>query len=260
VNRTLPAIVLVAFSGTTVISAQTRNQPASQPVVDQTRHNREGLLQASMQAPATERRSQGLLRAAENLDRIQLFANHEEPPTLEPATKPAAEDKTVHQPRPLSASVLAKLKVASIGEPTQELFLANALFQSGQLDAAYKVYGHALNKAEDPERKAWLILQQAACLRDRDPEKAIQLYEEVCTAYAESPWAGVAKTEKDVLSFQQEQDPQALLDRIEEQMKRFNRQVSGPSDDLERGDLDEPEAPPAPEDRQENNNATRGNE
>ena len=96
------------------------------------------------------------------------------------------------------------------------LELAEILFDDGCLEEARVCYQAALNRrhdgAADPfEDRAWILLQLGNCLKDKDPQAAMETYKALVAEFPHSPWAQLAKAKSDVISWYLKDQPETVL-------------------------------------------------
>jgi tetratricopeptide (TPR) repeat protein len=100
------------------------------------------------------------------------------------------------------------------------LALAEVLFKSGCLQEAAVCYQAALNRKDseeiDPfEDKAWIYLQLGNCLKDTDPQGALENYQAVIVEFPYSAWAPLAKVKSDLITWILENEPRLLINEPE---------------------------------------------
>lgn len=125
--------------------------------------------------------------------------------------EPGQEPTSPPEGRQLDPSVLEKLKqlpAQGVASPEE---LAEALFLTGHLDAAFVFYEQALGRAEDDQAKGWLIYQMGNCRRPADPATARTLYARVVAEHADSVWASLADTQAGLIEWHQLNSPRRLL-------------------------------------------------
>ena len=96
------------------------------------------------------------------------------------------------------------------------LQVADVLFNSGCLKEAAICYQEALDRlgteGMDPlENKAWILLQLGNCLQQDDPQAALEKYSLVIVECSDSIWAELAKAKSDLIRWQLDDKPRALL-------------------------------------------------
>ena len=94
--------------------------------------------------------------------------------------------------------------------------LAEILFLSNHLKSAGVFYQQAL-KATDPNEpdpthnREWIMFQTGNCLRDTDPNGAIEVYTMQISQYPDSPWSQLAKTRIELINWLKTNSPQTLI-------------------------------------------------
>lgn len=95
------------------------------------------------------------------------------------------------------------------------LELAEILFRCGCLEEAAACFRTALNRIhekDDPlQDKAWILLQLGNCLKNKNPQAAIENYQAVIAEFPYSPWAKVAKAKSDSVSWYLKDQPDVLI-------------------------------------------------
>ena len=138
----------------------------------------------------------------------------------------AAEPEPAPQPREsaaageglIGATTLEQFKALSetADRLRNPLELAEILFAAGCLQEAAACYREALTRVHGQEDdpfgdKAWICLQLGNCLSVRDPQTALEYYQEVIVEFSSSPWASLAKTKSDVINWQLKDQPEMLI-------------------------------------------------
>ncbi len=93
--------------------------------------------------------------------------------------------------------------------------LADALFASGHHEQAYALYARELETAEDPSDQAWLVYQMGNCKAESDRAAAAALYRRVMAEFPQSPWAGLAQTNLELLKWMDENKPREFLRELQ---------------------------------------------
>lgn len=96
------------------------------------------------------------------------------------------------------------------------LKLADALFKGGYLEESSICYQEALRRLSAQESdvfqdKVWVLLQMGNCLKQTDPQRALENYQRVVAEYPYSPWAQLAKEKSDVVSWYLKDNPKKLM-------------------------------------------------
>lgn len=97
------------------------------------------------------------------------------------------------------------------------LELGEILFSSHCLKEAAKCYQEAINRmtageAGQARDGAWMLFQTGNCLREDDPVKAIQMYEQLIAQYPDSPWVSLAKAKSELVDWYLKDTPNKLID------------------------------------------------
>lgn len=103
---------------------------------------------------------------------------------------------------------------------TDPLALAEVLFKSGCLQEAAVCYRAALNRKDSEEvdlfeDKAWIYLQLGNCLKDTDPQGAVENYQAVIVEFPYSAWTPLAKVKSDLITWTLENEPHILINEPE---------------------------------------------
>jgi tetratricopeptide (TPR) repeat protein len=141
----------------------------------------------------------------------------------EPSPGKNAETQQIKpKPRPgmLSEETL-KILAKQLQNPEQiknPFELAEVLFHGGHLKEAAICYQQVLLQADpnqpDPNRQIdWILFQIGNCLRNDDPQKAIEVYARLCNDYAGSMWADLAKARSMLLSWCRQDEPRKLIEQ-----------------------------------------------
>ena len=119
----------------------------------------------------------------------------------------------------ITAQTLSQLKKAApeaFDDPSE---LADALFSSGNFQAAEYFYQVNLKRELPASDKAWSLLQIGNCLADIDPEQATKAYERLVADFPDSPWSGLAKVRSESIAWHKLNDPRAVLRFLETVLK-----------------------------------------
>lgn len=96
------------------------------------------------------------------------------------------------------------------------LELGETVFASGNVKEASIFYREAL-KRKDPNDfgssgdRAWILFQIGNCLRNDDLPAAAKAYQQLLTEYPNSPWAGPAKAQSDLITWYLKDEPAKLM-------------------------------------------------
>lgn len=192
------------------------------------------LMRESFSAPAesTEADARGDLSATlRRLRAMRLGAERPKPKDAEPEPEEPTdttadgrtEDPAEPEPEPaeapapgLDAATLETLRTNvppdSVADP---LALADTLFRAGHLDTAAVFYQLALRRDPSPADKAWILFQTGNSLRTRDPAAARAAYKQVMAEHAESPWAEPARTQDELIAWEQSTRPREFLREVD---------------------------------------------
>ena len=100
------------------------------------------------------------------------------------------------------------------------LELGEILFLSGNLKEAAIFYQEALNRtsADDTrsaQERAWILFQLGNCLRNDDLPAAAKRYGQLITEYPNSPWAGLAQAQGQLIGWYLKDEPRKLIAEME---------------------------------------------
>lgn len=96
------------------------------------------------------------------------------------------------------------------------LELGEILFVSGNVKEASTFYSEAL-KRKDPNDasvswdRAWILFQIGNCLRNDDLPAAAKMYQQLLTEYPNSPWAGLATAQSNLIAWYLKEQPIKLM-------------------------------------------------
>ena len=134
--------------------------------------------------------------------------------------------ETVSQTQPeeprhgdITEQTLSRLKKAAPEAFDAPSELADALFTSGNFQAAEYFYQVNLKRDLPASDKAWNLLQIGNCLADAHPEQATKAYESLLADFPDSPWAPLAKIKLELIDWYQLNDPGAVLRSLEMVLK-----------------------------------------
>jgi len=131
------------------------------------------------------------------------------------AAKPRLPDK------PITGETLQMLRNLA-QEPEKldnPLELGDILFISGNVKEAVTFYSEAL-KRKDPNDagvswdRAWILFQTGNCLRNDDLPAAAKMYRQLLTEYPNSPWAGLATAQSNLIAWYLKDEPEKLMLQI----------------------------------------------
>ncbi|MGB2819958.1 MAG: hypothetical protein WBF17_03180 [Phycisphaerae bacterium] len=137
------------------------------------------------------------------------------------ATQPAgqAPSAATTQPAPISRmlpkEVVEQLKGLPAASLSRPLELADELYRSGYLGAAFALYECGLKIASDEDTRGWSLYQMANCRRDADPAEAEQLYGRVLSECPKTLWAQTAAIEQKLIQWHQVNRPTDMLKAVE---------------------------------------------
>lgn len=151
---------------------------------------------------------------------------HETSPTpvAQPKTAtPAVSKLTKDRAGALSSDILKKLtKRPGLADEVVDPFsIAEILYLSGQLPEAARFYESALKRVspDDPassQKRAWIVLQRANCLRQQDPIQAIEMYQMLLREHPDSPWQESAQTWLKLAQWFSQERPVELIEECEQ--------------------------------------------
>ncbi|MFC1765969.1 tol-pal system YbgF family protein, partial [Planctomycetota bacterium] len=156
--------------------------------------------------PPTTASAQPATPASVDANSMAAAAVTEPNQAMQPVIHPAA---VVAVPVPtsgiLSAETLAMLKAwpQTSQDGDQALRFAELLFTCGYIEQAITFYEHAVHNL-DPnaplfeDNKAWALYQWGNCMRETEPVRAKQAYQQLNTEFPTSPWAPLAAVEYDL--------------------------------------------------------------
>lgn len=96
--------------------------------------------------------------------------------------------------------------------------LAEILFNSNCLPEAAICYRQALDRitaddAVEQRSKAWLLFQLGNCLRNDDPQTAIQTYKQLTQECPDSSWADLANAKVELIDWHQKNETDTLISK-----------------------------------------------
>ncbi|MBN2454923.1 MAG: tetratricopeptide repeat protein [Sedimentisphaerales bacterium] len=103
---------------------------------------------------------------------------------------------------------------AQIQEPFE---LAEVLYISGHLPEAAIAYKQALiqmdlNDKNIAPKRAWSLMQIGNCLRNTNPQEAMQSYQQLINEHPDSQWMELAKTMNELVGWYTQEKPKDLID------------------------------------------------
>ncbi len=216
--RPLVFVILPAWlSGAALLAGDSSEaMPASQP--SELQNNLRQLWRSSVAAPRISPERPSLEASIRRLNGIQLASDSRKSATSsQPSTAPADQGRSTQtQPAPaqrkgLSPQLLKRLKELPVEGVNRPVDLADTLFLAGHLEEACSFYEHALKESQDPEQKAWLLYQIAACRRMADPAAAAAQYQKLLAEHPESMWASLADVQVRLIEWYRINAPRAVL-------------------------------------------------
>jgi tetratricopeptide (TPR) repeat protein len=99
------------------------------------------------------------------------------------------------------------------------LELGEILFVCGNVKEASTFYSEAL-KRKDPNDvgvswdRAWILFQIGNCLRKDDLPAAAKMYQQLLTEYPNSPWAGLATAQSNLIAWYLKDEPGKLITEV----------------------------------------------
>jgi tetratricopeptide (TPR) repeat protein len=126
----------------------------------------------------------------------------------------------------LSSETLTAVKTVMEEQPSVKhpLALAQTLFAGGYVEEAAAFYQKAYD-AMDPNdpvsapERAWILFQIGNCLRQTQPEQALQAYHQLTARYPDSVWVTMAKPWQELAQWYAAEQPRHLLQ--EAKVQRF---------------------------------------
>lgn len=125
----------------------------------------------------------------------------------------------------VSAATLEQFKEAAqkADQLLNPLELAEVLFSGECLKEAAACYREALKRLDGTpdgrgEDRAWICLQLGNCLKTDEPQAAMEYYQMVVVEFPTSPWAHLAKTKSELISWQVKDQPETLISAAKKQM------------------------------------------
>jgi tetratricopeptide (TPR) repeat protein len=165
-------------------------------------------------------------------------------PTLEEATEisepsesqeiaDTADEKTREEKQQysqkLSPEIIERIDeiINSSTQMAEPQLLAELLFSSGYYKRAAYFFEMAVGQDEESSKltdtdKAWMLNQQAVCLSNSDPEKALEIYKTLVSQYPNSHWAQLAYVRQNLLEWLQDQQPNELIEQCKAEIKQAN--------------------------------------
>ncbi len=131
-----------------------------------------------------------------------------EGPSTAPTTRPAK----------ISDEVIAELKRASMKGQVDCELLADALRMAGYEKHAAELYLHAVGRNKDPDEQAFLLFVAGNCLCRKDPEAAIECYDELTQGYPKTIWARLADVQSRIIQWRKTNQVGSLLDSVTDQI------------------------------------------
>ena len=99
------------------------------------------------------------------------------------------------------------------------LELGEIVFVNGNVKEASMFYLEAL-KRKDPNDvsvsrdRAWILFQIGNCLRNDDLPTAAKMYQQLLTEYPNSPWAGLATAQSNLIAWYSKDEPAKLIAEV----------------------------------------------
>ena len=144
---------------------------------------------------------------------------------------PRALESTEVSTGALSPAILQKLtKLPSLPDEVADPFgIAEILYKSGHQAEAARFYQSALKRVspDDPagsQKRAWILLQRAKCLRRQDPSQAIEMYQMLLREHPDSPWQESVQLWLKLAQWYSQERPAELIQECE-QLKISANQV-----------------------------------
>ena len=128
------------------------------------------------------------------------------------------ELKTFISCKPLTEQTLKRLKdlLQHPDKLNDPLELGELLFASGKTKDAVPFYQEALrridpNSVSSYRDRAWILFQMGNCLRTQEPFSAVEIYKQLLIECSNSPWADIAKAQKELIEWRLKEKPQDLI-------------------------------------------------
>ena len=211
-----------------VIGGAEPSKPAApSDLLQQVRQNRRLLWRARIEPPVETTVDNTLESISEWLERMHQARTRRMQAVQQDATVPSpsaiATPKTAKQPgqvktlpvqRKISPELLSQFTKLTSREPARQIALGDSLFQSGYLDAAFRIYEQAMTKDMGKQDMAWSLFQMANCRRNSDPAAALKFYQRLIVEYPDSPWQSIAVTGNNLMKWREINKPDAALQRV----------------------------------------------
>jgi len=141
-----------------------------------------------------------------------------------PNEPPQALPETVNQPGSLSEQTI-RILGEHLKHPEKlknALELAEILYRGNRLAEAAVCYRQALarvypNQLGSGRDKPWILFQIGNCLREQNPQEALQAYSRLINEHPNSPWTDLAKARSNLITWKQQDRPGMLLKELNKQ-------------------------------------------
>lgn len=216
-------------------------QPQTLPM-DPNVSQRLDLLRIEMSAPKDredEKSRNKLKRLIEQVRSIQFksMPNDINVPTADDEAPVLEPNETVPEVSPKKTETVEEIKIKqsddndNISERTLKVLknllqhpeklddpleLGEILFHSGKTKDAVFFYEEALKRANPNEvrvsqDRVWILFQLANCLRNHELPAAAEIYGKILIEYPNSPWADLAKAQRDLIEWHLKEKPYELI-------------------------------------------------
>jgi len=137
-----------------------------------------------------------------------------------PVQKEKAKQETKPKPpyEPITDKTLQMLRnLAQDPEKLDNpLEVGEILFVSGNIKVAATFYSEALQRKDPNDAgaswdRAWILFQIGNCLRNDDLPAAAKMYQQLLTEYPNSPWAGMATAQSNIIAWYLKDEPEKLM-------------------------------------------------
>ena len=137
-------------------------------------------------------------------------------PVQKETAKQEAKPKLPYEPITDETLQMLKTLAQDPEKLANPLELGEILFVSGNVREASTFYSEAL-KRKDPNDvsvswdRAWILFQIGNCLRNDDLPAAAKMYRQLLTEYPNSPWAGLATAQSNLIAWYLKDEPIKLI-------------------------------------------------
>jgi tetratricopeptide (TPR) repeat protein len=165
---------------------------------------------------------------------VQIEASSIDTTSALPApTGDAGPVRTDKETGALSPEILLKvMKLSDRPEALMDPFgIAEILYSTGHLPEAARFYEKALERIDPDDaagarKRAWVIFQNANCLRRQQPVQAAEIYQRLMREYPDSPWKDAAQIWLSLAEWYSKEKPVELIQECEQLKLSVNRILS----------------------------------